>query len=112
MNKFELFCLVFYALDKQWEKTKNHELGKFLSNANPFLFKEIGSAVADCYDNFCNIITDDIVKIEKSYKSAKLYIDKLGISDIIQAFSKISEDEWNIAAKKYLSNPHKGETIY
>ena len=112
MNKFELFCLIFYALDKQWEETNNQELGKFLSNANPFLFKEICSAVADCYENFCEIITDDIVKIEESYKTAKFYIEKLGIADVVHAFSKTSETEWNIAARKYLSKPHKGESSY
>ena len=43
MNKFELFCLIFFALDNEWDKTQNEELGNYLSDANPFLFADIGN---------------------------------------------------------------------
>lgn len=36
MNKFELFCLIYFALDSEWDKTQNEELGNYLSDANPF----------------------------------------------------------------------------
>ena len=44
MNKFELYCMIYYVLDAEWDESKNAELGKFLSSANPFQFRDIGSA--------------------------------------------------------------------
>lgn len=35
MNKFELFCMIFYVLDAEWDESKNPTLGEFLSSANP-----------------------------------------------------------------------------
>ena len=37
MNKFELYCMVFYVLDAEWDENKNPQLGEFLSGANLFL---------------------------------------------------------------------------
>ena len=32
------FCMIFLALDADWDETHDEELGKYLSDANPFLF--------------------------------------------------------------------------
>lgn len=45
MNKFELFCMIFYVLDAEWDESKDPILGEFLSSANPFLFEGLSSAV-------------------------------------------------------------------
>ena len=52
MSKYELFCMIFYVLDAEWDETKNKHLGTFLSAANPFLFKGTGSAVPAIYEHF------------------------------------------------------------
>ena len=39
MNQFELFCMVYYVLDAEWDESKDAQLGDFLSRANPFLFE-------------------------------------------------------------------------
>ncbi|MCQ2506976.1 MAG: hypothetical protein MJ113_07395, partial [Lachnospiraceae bacterium] len=49
MNKFELYCMIFLALDADWDDTQDEELGKFLSDANPFLFAGNVSAVRSIY---------------------------------------------------------------
>ena len=51
INKFELYCMVFYVLDTEWDENKNPQLGEFLSGANPFLFDDIGSADPTIYLN-------------------------------------------------------------
>lgn len=111
MNKFELFCLIFFALDNEWDKTQNEELGNYLSDANPFLFADIGSAVGDCYNSFCKFIDKKQITTESSFAVAKSYIESLQIKAVSSAFENISEDNWIKAAKKYLSQPHKGDNL-
>ena len=109
MNKFELFSLIFLALDAQWDNTQNETLRQYLSGANPFLWADLSSADPECYDTFCEIVKENNIKIDNSYKAAKDYVEKLGISDILEAFLKVDETQWLDATKKYLSSPHKGE---
>ena len=107
MNKFELYCMVFYVLDAEWDENKNPQLGEFLSGANPFLFDDIGSAEPTIYENFCKTVTDDIT-VENSYSMALNYIAGLGNETVSSAFSTIDENEWIACVKEYLSSDHKG----
>ena len=109
MNKFELYCMVFYVLDAEWDENKNAQLGDFLSNANPFLFDDIGSADPTVYERFCEIV-DDSITLENSYSIASKYIAELGNEVISSAFSKIDEIEWIECVKDYLSSEHKGSS--
>lgn len=52
MSRFELFCMIFYVLDTEWNETKDAQLGGCLSGADPFLFKEACSADPAVYDTF------------------------------------------------------------
>ena len=61
MNKFELFCMIFFALDADWDETKDSTIGEYLSSANPFLFEDTGSADPAVFDQFCNNVPDNIV---------------------------------------------------
>lgn len=36
MNKFELFSMIYYALNHYWKENKSEELTSFLSDMNPF----------------------------------------------------------------------------
>lgn len=108
MNKFELFCMIYYVLDADWDDSKNKELGEFLSSANPFLFDDVGSADSSVYTHFCDVITD-VITIENSYALAKLYIDSLDNDVISAAFTTINEEEWIESVKDYLSSDHRKE---
>lgn len=112
MNKFELFSLIFFALDAQWDNTPNDALGDYLSDANPFLFTDIGSADSACYDDFCKFVSKNNIELKNSYKIAKNYVENLDIVDVAEAFAKTDETQWLAAAKKYLSSPHKGEDLH
>lgn len=107
MNQFELYCMVFFVLDAEWDETHSAELGEFLSNANPFLFDDIGSAVPEIYQDFCKIITGD-TPLEKSYEAAFTYVQSLRSSCISAAFEKLDHSVWDEAVRDYLSSEHKG----
>ena len=108
MNKFELFCMIFFVLDADWDETKDSTIGEYLSSANPFLFEDIGSADSSVYSDFCNCISEPIL-IESSYSEAVKYLKSLGNQKIVDAFMKTAEEDWIESVKDYLSTSHKGE---
>lgn len=110
MNKFELFSMIFYTLNHYWKDNKSEELGKFLSDMNPFLFDDIGSAVPDVYLDFCNTINTDIT-IENSFTIAKEYISYIALPYIDEAFAWVDESEWKARIGTYLVADHKGKEI-
>ena len=107
MNKFELYCMIYYVLDAEWDESKNAELGKFLSSANPFQFRDIGSADPEIYEEFCKEIPDTITR-DDSYGYARNYVESLGNRDVQAAFLTIDREEWDECLHKYLSQEHKG----
>lgn len=111
MNKFELFCMIFYVLDAEWDDTKDGVIGDYLSAANPFLFEDIGSAEPSVYLDFCRQVGNEFIPVEHSFDIAWEYIQKLNESNIEHAFRNISKEEWNESVREYLSMPHKGESI-
>jgi hypothetical protein len=106
MTQFELFSMIFYVLDAAWEESQDPELSKFLSDANPFLFDDIGSADPSVYADFCSKITGP-VSIEESYRIAKKYVTSLGKARLEAAFTAINETAWLEGVKEYLQSPHK-----
>lgn len=107
MNKFELYCMIFYVLDAEWDETKDPQLGEFLSGANPFLFADINSADPTVYAKFSESVSDSI-SVGESYKTASQYIASLGNHAVSKAFSSVDEKEWIECVKDYLSQEHKG----
>lgn len=108
MSRFDLFCMVFYVLDADWDETKDTVVGEYLSGANPFLFADIGSADPMVFIHFCEVIDEDIT-IENSYLLAKKYIADLNNDSISKAFYSISEEDWFDSVSDYLSKEHKGQ---
>lgn len=128
MTQFELFCVIFYALDAVWEKTggkefresdfkddsiQNEDLRMFLSDANPFLWADIGSADPAAFVEFCEIVPQEEIALEDSYDTASMYINALpyyyaqGVRD---AFRTITREEWFDGVKRYMSQPHEGQS--
>ena len=109
MNKFELFSLIFFYLDTQWEENKDEVLGEYLGDMNPFLFKDIGSADPAVYSDFCKVITEPIT-VENSLELAKKYIASLNNETVTTAFRTIDPQEWFECTEEYLQMEHKGKT--
>ena len=105
MNKFELFTMIFYALDYEWDNNHEQDLGNFLSDMNPFLFEDEGSADPAVYAEFCSVISEQVTE-ENSYDLARKYIDSVGLAAVTEAFSKISRSVWNECLRDYLSSSH------
>ena len=40
VNRFELYCMIFYVLDAEWDENHNETLEVFLSEANPYTFTD------------------------------------------------------------------------
>ena len=106
MNQFELFTAIFYVLDAAWDKSRDEELGDFLSGANPFLFEDSGSADPAVFAEFCEQVPPEI-SVDESYQIACQYIESLHDRKIRDAFFSFDEQAWIKRLKEYLSAPHK-----
>ena len=109
MNKFELFCMIYLALDADWDETHNEELGRYLSDANPFLFAENVSAVQDVFRDFEDFVGNRLITKENSFSIASEYVNTLNIPAVYQSFSDLEPDQWDEAVEDYLSTEHKGQ---
>ncbi len=109
MNKFELFSLIYLALDADWDETHDEELGQYLSDANPFLFSENVSAVQDVFIKFGEFIGDRQISKENSFALATDYIKQLDIPAVTKSFSGLGKEQWDAGVDEYLSSPHKGQ---
>ena len=110
MTRFELFCLVFYALDAAWDDSHSKQLGQYLSDANPFLWGGQSSANPAVYDEFCKSVAQEIISVEDSYDVACGYINTLSgnyVKAVLKAFSTVTKEKWLDGAKKYLSRAHE-----
>ena len=116
MNKFELYCLIFYTMQTEWEDTKNEDLGLWLSSMSPFTFKDIGSAIPDVYQSFCKYVGNKEITLENSFEIAKEYVyslkdDYYSLEEIRKVINSVNRDKWIEMCKDFLSKPHKGENI-
>ena len=106
ISKFDLFCMIFYALDASWNDSKDESIGEYLSGANPFLFDDIGSADNSTYLEFCDKVDAEIT-IENSYQIASKYLETLENVKLCNAFKETSEEEWKEGFTEYLSQNNK-----
>ena len=113
MNKFELFTLIYFALDAYYEgevKT-NENLSIILSDMNPFVWKDCGSADPVMYSEFCRFIGEQKITLENSLKLAKEYVKTIDFVDVTEAFKDMTNEEWIPGCKEYLESEHKGADL-
>ena len=111
MNRFELFTLIYFVLDAYYEdevKT-NEKLQILLSDMNPFVWKDLGSADPAVYADYCRFLGDKIITLENSLEIAKEYVKTIEFADVIDAFQDMTDEEWLPVCQEYLSSEHKGE---
>lgn len=110
MNKFELFSMIYFALEAYYEdevKT-NENLRIVLSDMNPFVWQENCSADPAMYNEFCGFLGDRRITLENSLDMAKEYVKTIEFVDVTEAFKDMTDQEWIPACKEYLSSDHKG----
>jgi hypothetical protein len=108
MNKFELFSMIYYALHHYWQTHNDKELASFLSDMNPFLFDDIGSAVPSVYETY-SLLVDKEISINDSFDIAHKYAKSIGLPAVIDAIDSIQEEDWKKRCAKYLASTHKGQ---
>lgn len=108
MNDFELFTMVFYAVDSYYEDNPSNELGAFLGMMSPFTFKEMDSADSAIFSDFQKFINKRTISIDNSLELAIEYAKTVTYCDISLAFQDITKEQWRAACEDYLSRPHKG----
>ncbi len=110
MNKFELFTLIYMALDAFYDQCNTpEEINVFLSDMCPFTFKDENSAVPGVYQDFNSFIGDRQISIENSFELAKNYIEHLSDVDVRAAFNDRLKNVWIDSCKEFLALPHKGK---
>lgn len=109
MNRFELFTMIFYALDLYYDEHPSDELGRFLGAMSPITFKETDSADSAIFEDFCSIVKSPSISIEDSYDVATAYLQTIEDIDVYTPFMTVSRDDWRRGCERYLSQPHKGQ---
>ena len=110
MNKFELFTMIFYALDLYYEENPADELGSFLGAMSPFTFKEVDSADSAIYTDFCGKIKKNKITVKESRDMAIEYLKSFDDIDLVSPFTNVTETEWIEGCNDYLEQPHKGQS--
>ena len=108
MNKFELFTMIYFALDAYYEGEDDVYINTLLGDMCPFTFRDIGSADAAMYKEFCDFIDDKEITLENSLDIAKDYISSIEFVDVTDGLKDITKERWMNVCKEYLSKPHKG----
>lgn len=112
MSHIELFTLFYYYLEAYNQAAQNDEIKHYLTYADPFFFTDLGSADKRYFMEFDLMIgPDPIIEADYGYYRVMKYVNKKGMAELIEAFSKISYQEWMQTARLYLSRPHKGGQV-
>ncbi len=98
MILYDVFVLMFDALDAMYDENPSEVLGNYLSGLNPFLFDDEGSAVPAEYENFKQAFfkhfNDKEPTAEESYVFCKDYLNLNAPKEANIAFDKINKDDW------------------
>lgn len=112
MNEFELFTMIYFVLDAYYENDiEDPFINTVLSDMNPFLWADIGSADPAMYSEYLDFLQGRTISLENSLSIAKGYVKTIEYADVTAAFDEMTEERWIDYCKKYLSEPHKGEDI-
>lgn len=108
MNNFELFTMIYFWLDNYYYDETNSSISNQISEMNPFLWDDIGSADPAVYHDFCTFIAGREITIGNSLDIAREYIKTIDHVDMSEAFDIIDNEKWMNACEEYLAEEHKG----
>ncbi len=113
MTNFELFTLMYFVLDAEYEKdgkTDEH-LMHYVSELNPFLWASEDSADPAYFYDFNKFMQNKTIGDDFGYF---LIVEFIKTNDeyyfgMERYFLRTSVEEFKETAKKYLSESHKGD---
>lgn len=112
MNEFELFTMIYFVLDAYYENDiEDPFINTVLSDMNPFLWADIGSADPAMYSEYLDFLQGRTISLDNSFSIAKEYVKTIEYADVTAAFDEMTEERWIDYCEKYLSEPHKGGDI-
>ena len=82
MNRFELFTLIYFWLDSYYKDATDDRLITQISDMNPFIWEDIGSADPVAYIDFCEFIGDKEITVDNSLEIAKEYVKTIDYADV------------------------------
>ncbi len=103
MLVYDVFVLMFDALDAMYDEAPNENLGNYLSGLNPFWFDDEGSADPAEYEEFkeafSEFFADKEATSEETYIFCKNYLKSKAPKEVNDAFDKIDRDDWIYSAE-------------
>ena len=111
MNKFELFTLIYFWLSRYYKDATDDRIINQLSEMNPFIWADIGSADPAVYIEYCAFLGARKISLENSLSIAKDYVKTIDYVDVTAAFENIDPEDWTHGCEKYLATEHKGADI-
>lgn len=103
MSVYDFFVLMYYALDSVYQDSPDEELLDYISDLNPFIWADEGSADPAEYEDFKSDFQKHGTADAYGYVFVKDYINRKCSKVIKNAFAKISKSAWKRAMKEYLS---------
>ncbi|MCD8316376.1 MAG: hypothetical protein LUB61_03090 [Eggerthellaceae bacterium] len=94
----QVYVAMFYALEAAFHRNKDEELEQYVSDSNPFLWKDGGSADPAVYVGFAEAFDKafgDSAYEKDSLKFVRNYLKQGGSPLLIEAFdSVVTPDNW------------------
>ena len=95
VNRKQIFIAMFRAMDCLYDENPSESLGEFLSEANPYLFKDRESAdpalILEFYEYMKAYGSAEDETAENAYRIVAGYLKSKGFE---KRFADISIDEW------------------
>ena len=102
IDKHDLFNMIFLQLYDVFKEIKDdEELRLYISDINPFVWKDGSSADPAMYIEFCDYI-QSINEDDYGYNDAINYLSTINDGKFIKYFKEISKEEWIDWSKEYL----------
>lgn len=96
IGAYKAFVSMYYALDAAFDTNKSDELDQFLSDANPFLFTDEGSADVAVFEEFKESYPDDADEVA-ALRYVRDYLARQNMV-LLDAFDSVaSPDAWKTA---------------
>ena len=103
MLVYDIFVLMFDALDAMYDEEPNEILGNYLSGLNPFWFDDEGSADPAEYEEFKDAFLSKFHQKdpspEEAYDFCRDYLSSKAPKEVNDAFHKIVKDDWIYSAE-------------
>lgn len=91
VDAYRAFVMMFYALDATYDGGSPDGLRNYLSDANPFLFKDEGSADASVFESFKSGFPDDADEIG-AFRYVRDYLSRLD-EVLLKSFDSVVDAE-------------------